>query len=70
MACIGICKQYKAKKDYQKSFYEMGFKRCSTCEIFINWEGNNCPCCGMGLRTKPKGTDGRHRMIAAFQTRI
>jgi len=67
MVCRQICKRYKAKKQSQESYYELGHKRCSTCEIFISWDGTNCPCCGMGLRTKPRGTQGRHRMIIAYQ---
>ena len=70
MTCNGICKKYKAKKQSHESYYELGFKRCSTCEIFVKWDGSSCPCCGIILRTKPKGTQGRHRMIIAYQKRM
>ena len=56
MVCFRVCKNYKAKKQPDESHYELGHKRCSTCEIFINWDGNNCPCCTMLRRTNPKGT--------------
>jgi hypothetical protein len=29
-----------------------GQKRCSVCEIFINWVESNCPCCKVKLRTR------------------
>ena len=30
-----------------------GQKRCSVCEIFIQWDGNPyCPCCNYKLRTR------------------
>ncbi len=34
--------------------YLIGQKRCQTCQIFINWQGLCCPCCGYRLRTKPR----------------
>ena len=39
-----IYKRYKAKKYSQESYYELGYKRYSTCEIFISWDGTNCLC--------------------------
>ena len=70
MVCFRVCKNYKAKKKSRESHYELGHKRCSTCEIFVDWDGNTCPCCGMLLRTKPKGTQGRHKMIMTHQKRM
>ncbi len=32
----------------------MGQRRCQLCEMFIQWEGLWCPCCGVRLRTKPR----------------
>jgi hypothetical protein len=34
--------------------YLIGQKRCQVCQIFINWQGFFCPCCGYRLRTKPR----------------
>ena len=63
MGCKGICHRYVAKKPFMKGRYVVGQKRCSSCAIFIHWDGNNCPCCGIMLRTKPKGTEDRRRLL-------
>ena len=34
--------------------YLIGQKRCQVCQIFINWRGIWCPCCGYRSRTKPR----------------
>jgi hypothetical protein len=60
MACRGICSQYKAVKSLQGNIrYEIGQKRCTLCDIFTEWNGVRCPCCNGILRTRPKNT--RHR---------
>ena len=63
MVCKGICSRYKAIKPAKNGRYEAGQKRCSICAIFLNWEGSHCPCCGYALRTKPKETTARHRLL-------
>lgn len=64
MTCKGGCTKYKAKKPCNNDVgrYEIGQKRCSTCEIFIEWKGLWCPCCRRLLRTKPRNTPNRHRL--------
>ena len=64
MSCQGICVKYKVKKS-QKSVgrYELGQKRCSSCEIFISYEGEKCPCCGFKLRKKPRYSKGRQKIV-------
>lgn len=69
MGCRGICGKYKAKKPFMTSRYASGQKRCSPCDIFINWDGNHCPCCNILLRTKPKGTEDRHRLLLVRQNK-
>lgn len=54
MTCKGICPRYKAKKVFGEGRYASGQKRCQICEIFINWSGLWCPCCGYRLRGKPR----------------
>jgi len=54
MACKGVCNQYKAKWGTHQYRYASGQKRCNVCEIFVNWDGYRCPCCGMILRTRPR----------------
>ena len=64
MTCKGGCTKYKA---YKPSIgfigrYAMGQKRCSTCEIYVNWAGVWCPCCRRVLRTKPRNTKNRKHL--------
>ena len=54
MVCKGICHRYKAKWYAREYRYANGQKRCNVCEIFLNWTGISCPCCGMMLRTRPR----------------
>ena len=65
MMCKEICSKYKVKKPSQKQVgrYESGHKRCSFCEVYIVWNGRNCPCCGMALRTKPRNSQSREKII-------
>ncbi|MGI9566475.1 MAG: hypothetical protein ACR2LL_05620 [Nitrosopumilus sp.] len=61
--------QVQGKKAWNEQQVRAGQKRCSQCEIFINWEGKHCPCCGYVLRTKPKGTQTRHRLMIVQQAK-
>ncbi len=54
MVCKGVCDQYKAKWGTHQYRYASGQKRCNVCELFVNWNGSSCPCCGMRLRTRPR----------------
>jgi len=68
MACKEICHKHKAVKPFGvNDRYGIGQKRCSTCEMFIKWGGTYCPCCGSMLRTKPKGTQQRQRLMVIQQ---
>jgi len=60
MSCNGICHRYKALKPPQgMSRYEAGQKRCNSCDIYTEWNGFWCPCCGgVRLRVAP-----RHRKL-------
>ncbi len=64
MHCREICSKYSVKRPLLKEIgrYEDGQKRCSSCEIYINWNGKHCPCCGHILRTKPRNTNGRNKL--------
>lgn len=46
--------QYKAAATVDRFRYLNGQKRCSECEIFLDWHALYCPCCGRRLRAKPK----------------
>ncbi len=51
MTCRGTCIRYKAKTNSGNISYELGHKRCITCEIFIKRNETHCPCCNFILRT-------------------
>ena len=64
MSCKGICDKYKADKKFGlNSRYKCGQKRCSSCDIFMDWDGKHCPCCGMMLRTRPRNAKTRERLM-------
>ncbi|MGZ5547779.1 MAG: hypothetical protein ACXWFZ_07490 [Nitrososphaeraceae archaeon] len=48
MTCKGICQRHKALIPRNGGRYLIGQKRC---QVFINWKGDFCPCCGYRLRT-------------------
>ena len=64
MVCRGICVKYKVGKlnVAGNHRYFAGQKRCSLCGIFIKWEGNLCPCCGLSLRIRPRNTKNRQKL--------
>jgi hypothetical protein len=66
MSCKGICDRYKARKKNHLSRYALGQKRCQFCSIWVEWDGNSCPCCSMRLRQKPRSKNGKK--LVALQT--
>ena len=63
MHCNGSCKNFKAvSNSHEGGRYEQGQKRCPQCEIFVEWEGLWCPCCGRLLRTKPRARKLKQRL--------
>jgi len=52
MACKGDCIKYNANRVSAR--YKGGQKRCTSCEIFLKYDGLLCPCCGIRLRTGPR----------------
>jgi len=67
MTCKGICTRYKAQKPVGTGRYSSGQRRCQICEIFINWEGLWCPCCGYRLRTKPRNLKYKAKLRARLE---
>jgi hypothetical protein len=63
MVCKGVCPRYKTKCNFHRLRYANGQKRCNVCEVFVNWDGRFCPCCGMLLRTRPKISRYRRQYI-------
>jgi hypothetical protein len=39
----------------------IGQKRCQVCEIYLDWQGTWCPCCGYRLRIRPR--NGKYKLI-------
>ena len=64
MVCKGVCEKYKSTKPNLNNDgrYQTGQKRCTTCEIFIKWDGVSCPCCGVLLRNKARTSKLRKRL--------
>ena len=64
MHCREVCSKYSVKRPHLKKIgrYEDGQKRCSSCAIYINWDGQHCPCCGHFLRIKPRNTGGKNKL--------
>ena len=62
-ACKGICSLYKASRSKDKFYYLKGRKRCTECEVFLNYTKVHCPCCGSKLRTKPRNIKAKERNI-------
>jgi len=64
MTCKGICHRYKAiKPNHPNTRYGTGQKRCNRCELFLNWDGVHCPCCGISLRTKPRAMRSKQNLM-------
>ena len=64
MFCRGTCSKYAVKHSPSAGGrYESGHKRCSSCEIFIKFDGIRCPCCGTALREKPRSSKAKEKII-------
>lgn len=55
--CNNICTRFKSNHITTSHKYEMGQKRCSLCEVFLEYSGLRCPCCNVKLRTKSRTTE-------------
>lgn len=64
MTCKGICNKFKPeKREYKEKMYEEDRKRCSVCEVYVHWSGTRCPCCKTMLRSKPRGSKIRKKLL-------
>ena len=64
MVCKGICIRHKALKPMKVGRYSTGQKRCQICEIYLNWNGEWCPCCGYKLRARPRSSKAKRALEA------
>jgi hypothetical protein len=62
MACKGIHNKYKRTRRVGNSNYSDKIKRCTTCEVFLEWSGLLCPCCGYKLRTSPRSKNYKAKL--------
>ena len=58
MPCKGICARYKTA-----GRYATGSKRCHQCNLFIRLDGLLCPFRGYKLRTKPRHSKFKAKLI-------
>lgn len=74
MTCKGICYRYKAHRPMPISLgvsrYAVGQKRCQICEMWMEWEGDRCPCCSIRLRTHPRRRDNKIKFRQVTGVRI
>ncbi len=63
LTCKGICHRYRALKPSHGSRYAKGQKRCNSCDIYIEWDGFFCPCCGMRLRVAPRHQKYKEKVL-------
>jgi len=64
MRCNEHCKKFKAKSNAQKGGgYVQGQKRCTQYELFIQWEGLWCTCCGCLLKSKPRAKKSKQLLV-------
>lgn len=59
--CRGICHRHKAKKP-KIGRYAAGQKRCNFCNVFMDWDGLWCLCCGARLRLRPRNSKYKERL--------
>ena len=59
--CKGVCTRYQAKKP-KEGRYTSGQKRCNFCNVFFNWYGLWCPCCGSKLRLRSRNRIYKERL--------
>ena len=60
--CKGVCTRYKAKKP-KEGRYASGQKRSNFCNVFFNWDGLWCPCCGMTVRTRSRNGGSKRKIL-------
>jgi len=70
LSCKGICVRYKATGGPGKGRYATGQKRCNFCEVFVQWDGSHCPCCGHQLRIKPRNKKYKEKLRDSLLTKV
>ena len=65
--CKGICEEYKTSGISMNLKYRQGQKRCTICGIFMDYNGNRCPCCKIPLRTKARNRLSKLKRKNSYQ---
>lgn len=52
--CKGLCDRLETTGGGKYSAYQLGYKRCSACGVFIKTDERRCPCCRLPLRLKKR----------------
>jgi hypothetical protein len=64
--CRGVCEKVKATfSPLSGGYYGLGYKKCSFCDVFIDYPGSRCPCCNNLLRSKPIFNKARRKLLEA-----
>ena len=67
MTCHGKCELYRGYRPKRnRGRYESGQKRCQHCDIFLQWAGLWCPCCGFRMRVKPRNRKDNPREVFRY----
>ena len=61
--CKGVCKYHKVSGTRTKSPYELGYKFCPHCSIFVDYTGLRCECCAAKMRKRALRGKVRERML-------
>lgn len=66
MTCRGKCEIHRATGRPNAGRYNSGQKRCIRCDVFLQWLGLWCPCCGLRLRGKPRNGKSKKNGVARY----
>jgi len=64
--CKGSCKKFESTfAPHRGITYYVNQENCycSICEIYLNYKGSHCPCCGTRLRRRPKNSPNWKREV-------
>ena len=52
---------------YVGSLFVLGYKRCSLCEIYLDYFKRMCPCCNVHLAIMPRNKKGKCAIKKRFK---
>jgi len=63
-----VCERLRVRKNSRQS-YNVGLKRCTTCEVYFDTDEIKCPCCGKMLRSNARAKTGTSKNQPSNDTR-